>query len=123
MSPEMSMLSRPLSCRHVEYDPHLHHRMIVRGCAKAGRAERWSTSFIACIRHPERRCNRSGYVRKGNRKCSTCGSLDSTGRRKPSYLRHWKRRIESGLHAAQCYAYRREKRIQETKWWAQSPNP
>ena len=41
---------------------------------KEEREHLWQTTFIACKRHPERRCNRSRFVRLGGKECSSCTS-------------------------------------------------
>jgi len=51
------------------------------------RNERWHKEFISCIRHPERRCNRSVYVSMASRKCASCHSHYVDGSPKPSYSR------------------------------------
>jgi hypothetical protein len=36
------------------------------------REKRWNTEIIACIAHPERRCNKSHYVSNSHRYCCWC---------------------------------------------------
>jgi len=57
-----------------------------RGCRKSGccrcvaykkktrklRAKKWESCFIPCIKHADRRCNRSAYVCNAARKCASC---------------------------------------------------
>jgi hypothetical protein len=40
--------------------------------AQRRRTDKWEAEFVACIHHPYRRCNRSGYVGYGKRQCGSC---------------------------------------------------
>lgn len=47
----------------------------------------WRNNFIACSKHPERRCNRSGYVLRRARFCSGCLNRRADGRSTQAYIR------------------------------------
>ena len=49
---------------------------------QARRAKKWDKTFIFCIGHPDRRCNRAMYVNNGHRYCASCNDRASDG----SYL-------------------------------------
>ena len=67
------------------------------------RAERYDSEFIACIRHPERRCNRSDYISARHRRCATCKRTRLNGTKIPAYeracrQRDYNRSMEKALH-------------------------
>lgn len=41
---------------------------------RSARLKRWTETFIACNRHPDRRCSRTQYVRRRKRVCATCNA-------------------------------------------------
>lgn len=47
--------------------------------SRQSREKKWKETFISCIRHLDRRCNRSRYIHSGSRRCATCGSKDAQG--------------------------------------------
>jgi hypothetical protein len=75
-------------------------RHYITGCAKCvterirspkarkRRKEKWEKNFISCARHPERRCNKSRYIRDGVRRCGSCSVAKSDGTKRPAYQRH-----------------------------------
>lgn len=54
---------------------------------KSRRELKWQKQFIFCIRHPNRRCNRSTYVMNGMRRCGSCIVRSLNGHHKPAYER------------------------------------
>jgi len=64
----------------------------------------WDASFVTCTKHPERRCQRSYYVRRGCRRCNSC----KNGAR-------WKTEAYRIYHRWYLRSYRRYRAIQERK--------
>jgi hypothetical protein len=60
---------------------------ICRNKGKVKRTKKWSAEIIYCIYHPDRRCSKSCYVRKGERYCRSCKTRNARGNRKPSHKR------------------------------------
>jgi hypothetical protein len=44
---------------------------------------KWENIFISCIKHDDRRCNKSCYVSNGRRKCNSCRHRRADGTRTP----------------------------------------
>lgn len=57
------------------------------------RAKRWESEFISCTNHPDRRCNRSRFVRRQERVCGSCHIRKADGKKRSE----GKRRITPGL--------------------------
>jgi hypothetical protein len=53
--------------------------------ARQRRSDKWETSFISCYFHLDRRCNKSGYVCDGHRRCGRCKNRRIDGTLRPSY--------------------------------------
>lgn len=75
------------------------------------RAQQWDRTFIACKNHPNRRCNRSRYVRAAGKKCASCNVRKANGLYRAGYLiavanSHWARSMKL-----------RERSTQQG-WWA-----
>lgn len=87
------------------------------------RAERYDSEFIACIRHPERRCNRSAYVRRNSKSCASCRNRHANGQLQEGYKRRHRlgtaryRQTENGKerHAWRERLRRNWQRIVETR--------
>ena len=71
-----------------------HHRLPE---FKKRREEHWEKEFIACVNHPNRKCQKSQYkTTNGQRLCSFC-----LRRRKDGSLTPCKQRHENDLHLAE----------------------
>ena len=74
------------------------------GCSRCGtelktspswrkrREKKWDSKMISCIYHPNRRCNRSAYVRDGHRHCSSCRIRLSDNSYRPHVKAQWGKR-------------------------------
>lgn len=61
--------------------------------AERRRTDKWEAEFVACIHHPYRRCNRSGYVGYGKRQCGSCKTnRRRDGSPRPTHARNVNRR-------------------------------
>jgi hypothetical protein len=60
--------------------------------AKARRAKKFDETDIRCIKHPERRANKSQYVSIAQRKCGSCISRGADGTLSPVFKRCRNRR-------------------------------
>ena len=70
------------------------------------RAKRWDGEFVPCKHHPERRCNRSDYIRRTSRRCASCKLKSSPA--KAAYHHSEQRRWKDRSRA-------RHQKIQENK--------
>ncbi len=56
------------------------------------RAEQFDAGLVFCRYHPDRRANRSGFVRDGTRRCGSCKTDHRVdGTRRPASVRHVRR--------------------------------
>jgi hypothetical protein len=56
---------------------------------KEKRKKRWDSTFIFCIYHPDRRCNRSQYIRDGHRYCASCRDRLEDNSYRPQVRKKW----------------------------------
>ena len=68
---------------------------------KEEREHLWQTTFIACRKHPERRCNRSDFVNNRSRRCASCVVRGTPSRNRNHY------------RSAMRWAYKRSMRTRE----------
>lgn len=68
---------------------------------KEKREHLWQTTFIACKRHPERRCKRSDFVNNRSRRCASCINRGSPSRDRQQY------------ESAMRWAYKRSMKTRE----------
>ena len=61
---------------------------------------KWNNTFIPCIRHNDRRCNRSNYVKDGHRRCATCFKKHADGSMRLSCLLRQRKRDYSRMMKA-----------------------
>src|SRR5487761_140823 len=59
---------------------------------RKSREMRWMVEFIPCIRHPERRCKRSEYVKNCVRRCASCTWRNANGQSRSILKRNRLRR-------------------------------
>jgi hypothetical protein len=66
----------------------------------AGTVADWDTTFIPCRNHPERRCNRSAFVKRGVRLCGSCKNNRTPAHRRymHSEQRRWRTRSTRRWH-------------------------
>ncbi len=87
-----------------------------QACIKR-RAIAWEWHFIPCRNHPDRRCQRSSYVQRRIKQCSSCSHHKADGSLRGSFLRanvkvvnRW--RENNREHRNSLYrGYTRKKRI------------
>jgi hypothetical protein len=73
--------------------------------ARKRREKKWQTEFIGCVKHPERRCNRSVYVSTSNRRCCSCHSRLSDGIHKPGHKRRQRKNAYKKIVRGRTHYY------------------
>jgi hypothetical protein len=59
---------------------------------QARRKRKWDSKLIFCIIHPDRRCNRSTYIKNGHRHCSSCNDRLEDNSYRPQVKQKWNKR-------------------------------
>lgn len=86
---------------------------------EARREKRWQENFIPCIKHPDRRCNRSVFVHNARRACGSCITRTPDGQKREC-VRRANSKYKKSVHGKeQCNWKRRSlylyHKIQENK--------
>src|ERR1700730_1860730 len=81
------------------------NKNLLRISAQQKRGDQFDKVFIACIRHPDRRVNRSGYVGYGKKLCGSCKTnRRRDGSTRPAHVRNVnKRNYKKSLNLRKYY--------------------